>query len=132
MAVEAVMLIPAGVLLIMLIVFGARVTLAHQAVEAAAAEAARAASIARTSSTASNAGNTAADASLAAQSLKCMTKNIVVDTSGFASPVGTPAKVTTTVTCKVRVSDLGLPGAPGSLQVTSTMTSPIDTYRERS
>jgi len=45
--------------------------------------------------------------------------------------VGTPAKISATVTCDVNLSDLFLPGVPGSKAITATMSSPLDTYRER-
>ena len=56
---------------------------------------------------------------------------ISVDTSGFGSPVGTPASVRATVTCVVNLSDLAVPGVPGTRTVSASMSSPLDTYRER-
>ena len=53
------------------------------------------------------------------------------DTTGFARPVGTPATITATVSCLVRLSDLAMPGLGGSRTVTATASSPLDTYRER-
>ena len=104
---------------------------AHQGVQSAAADAARSASIARTQGGAQTEGNTAAATSLANQHVNCVTTTVSVDTSGFASPVGTPAKISATVTCDVNLSDLFLPGVPGSKAITATMSSPLDTYRER-
>ena len=72
-----------------------------------------------------------ATSSLANQKLQCTTKSVSVDTSGFASPVGTPATVTATVTCVVNLSDVAVPGLPGTRTITATMSSPLDTYRER-
>jgi Flp pilus assembly protein TadG len=37
--------------------------------------------------------------------------------------------VTVVVTCDIDYSDLGLPGAPGSKQITRVFTSPLDPYR---
>jgi Flp pilus assembly protein TadG len=37
--------------------------------------------------------------------------------------------VTVVVTCDIDYSDLGLPGAPGSKQITRQFTSPLDPYR---
>ncbi|MDN5759857.1 MAG: pilus assembly protein [Tomitella sp.] len=130
-ALEAAVGVPAFLLFIALIIFAGRVAIAHQAVEAAAADAARSASIARTQGSATSSGSSAATASLANQKLQCSSKKVSVDTSGFASPVGTPAKITVAVTCVVNISDLALPGIPGQLTVKSSMSSPIDTYRER-
>jgi hypothetical protein len=45
--------------------------------------------------------------------------------------VGTPASVTATVTCVVNLSDVAIPGLPGTRTITATMSSPLDTYRER-
>lgn len=36
-----------------------------------------------------------------------------------------------TVRCRVDMADLAIPGTPGSVQVESTQSSPIDTYRGR-
>lgn len=128
--VEVVILAPALGLFLALIIAGGRVALAHQAVEASAAEAARAASIARTQGQAGADARTAAASSLASQNTRCVSTSVSVDTSGFATPVGTPASVSATVTCQVDLAGL-LPGLPGSMTITATMRSPLDTYRER-
>lgn len=129
--IEAAIGVPAFMLFVALIVFAGRVTIAHQGVQSAAADAARSASIARTQGGAQSAAITAAATSLANQQMNCVSTRVNVDTSGFASPVGTPAKVNATVTCDVNLSDLWLPGVPGSKAITATMSSPLDTYRER-
>ena len=129
--IEAAIGIPAFMLFVALIIFAGRVAIAHQGVQSAAADAARSASIARTQDVAQTAGNTAATTSLANQHVNCVTTTVSVDTSGFASPVGTPARINATVTCHVNLSDLSLPGVPGSKAITATMFSPLDTYRER-
>ena len=129
--IEAVIGVPAFMLFVALIIFAGRVAIAHQAVQSAAADAARSASIARTQGAAQTAGNTSATTSLTNQQVSCVTTQVNVDTSGFASPVGTPATITATVTCHVNLSDLSLPGVPGSKAITATMSSPLDTYRER-
>ena len=41
------------------------------------------------------------------------------------------ASVTATVTCVVNLSDVAVPGLPGTRTITATMSSPLDTYRER-
>lgn len=131
MAVEAAMAAPVFLLLIAMVMFGGRVAMTHQAVDAAAAEAARAASIARSSAQASSDASARANASLTNHDLDCLSASVSVDTSGFAAPVGTAAQARVTVTCEVNLSDLVLPGVSGSRTITSTVTSPIDTYRER-
>ena len=129
--IEAVIGVPAFMLFVALIIFAGRVAIAHQGVQSAAADAARSASIARTQGGAQTAGNTAAATSLTNQHLNCVTTTVSVDTSGFAAPVGTPAKVSATVTCRVNLSGLWLPGVPASKAITASMSSPLDTYRER-
>jgi len=130
-AIEAVIIVPAFMLFVLLIIFGGRLAIARQAVEAAAADAARAASISRTQGQARSYGESAALSILSYQRLRCASQHITVDTSGFAAPVGTPAKITATVTCLVDLSDLSIPGVPGTKIISATMSSPIDTYRER-
>jgi hypothetical protein len=57
---------------------------------------------------------------------------VTVDTAGFAAAPGQPATpVIATVTCSVPLSQLALPGLPGSAGLTSTFTSVIDLYRQR-
>ena len=128
--VEVVILAPALGLFLALIIAGGRVAVAHQAVEASAAEAARATSIARTQGQAQASAEAAASASLTNQTTRCVSTAVTVDTSGFATPVGTPASVGATVTCQVDLAGL-LPGLPGSMNITATVRSPLDTYRER-
>lgn len=128
--IEMVILAPALVAIVLLIVAGGRVAIAHQAVTTAAADAARAASIARTQDQAGASARTAAIASLNAQDARCRSTDVRLDLTGFAAPVGTPATVTATLTCRVDLAGF-LPALPGYMPITATITSPLDTYRER-
>lgn len=130
-AIEAVIGVPAFLLFVGLIIFAGRVAVAHQAVESAASAAARSASIARTQQAAATDAQSAAAGSLTDQDVHCVTQRVEVDAAGFGAPVGTPAAVTATVSCVVDLADLAVPGVPGTRTVTATMSSPIDTYRER-
>jgi Flp pilus assembly protein TadG len=129
---EAAIGIPAFALLVGLIIFGGRTAMTHQAVESAAAEAARSASIARSSASATTNAKEAAMTSLANQDLQCLSMDVSVDTSDFSRPIGEPGQVTVTVECRLDLSDLSVPGVPGSRVISATMTSPLDTWRERS
>ena len=129
--IEAVIGVPAFLLFVLLIIAAGRIAMARHAVEASAAEAARSASISRTQARAEADGVSGAATSLRNQGVRCTSQRVDIDTSGFAAPVGTPAKVTATVTCIADLSDLSIPGLPGSRTITATMSSPIDTYRER-
>ena len=130
-AVEAVIGVPALLLVLALLILGGRVATAHQAVQSAASGAARAASIARTTSHARADAETTARDTLSNQGVECVTVGISVDTSGFAAPIGTDADVSVTVSCSIKLGDLGIPGLHGLRTVTETMSSPLDVYRER-
>jgi hypothetical protein len=118
-------------LLLALLIFGGRNALATGAVEQAAVDGARAASLTRSGADAESAARAAAARSLADQDLACSTINVDVDTSGFGTPPGQAAHVSTRVACTLRLSDLGLPGLPASKTITASAVSVIDTYRER-
>jgi Flp pilus assembly protein TadG len=130
-AVEAVVGVPAFALFVGLIIFGGRTATTHQAVETAAADAARAASIERTSSAAKSEAITAATTSLSNQGIDCLDIDVTVDASQFSRAVGEAATVAVTVQCRLDLSDLSVPAVPGSRLIKATMTSPIDTWRER-
>jgi Flp pilus assembly protein TadG len=128
---EFVVVAPALLALLGLLVMAGRVAIASNSVESAADEAARSASISRTATGARAAAADGARRALAEQGLQCSSVQVDVDTGGFGVPVGLPAQVRATVTCVVRLSDLALPGFPGSRTVSATAVSPLDTYRER-
>ena len=130
-AIEAAIGVPAFGLFVAMIILGGRVEIANQAVDAAAYEAARAASIERTQSEAISSGKSAATSSLSDQGLQCATTNITVNAAAFNAPLGTTAQVTATVTCRVDLSDLTLPGVAGHRVITATASSPVDAFRER-
>jgi len=129
--VELVILAPTLLLFLLLAIYAGRVAMARQSVHAAAADAARSASIARTQAAAAANARAVADATLAAEGLRCVDTQVDLDTAAFMAPIGTPGTVAATVTCTVDLTDLTLPGVPGSRRLTATVTSPLDTYRER-
>lgn len=128
---EFVIIGPALLLVLGLLMFAGRVAVAEQTVHAAAADAARAASISRTRGNASSDARAAASSTLASRNLNCSSTTVTVNTSSFGTAVGTPATVSATVGCTVHLSDLSVPGIPGSKTVTATVRSPLDTYRGR-
>lgn len=129
--VEMVLLAPVLMLFVLMVIFGGRWAIAQQAVQSAASEAARAASLARAPADAAGNATSAATTSLRNQNVRCSPLAAAVDTTGFAVAVGTGATVSATVTCVVDMSDISAPGIPGSRTLTSTATSPLDTYRGR-
>ena len=129
---ELVVWFPGLLLIIGLLIVAGRVNNANAAVEQAATDAARTASLARTAANATTTARSTAAATLAAQSLQCVSTTVAVSTGGFAARPGQPATVSATVTCPVRLSDLAIPGLPGTRTVTQAATSSLDTFRERS
>jgi Flp pilus assembly protein TadG len=130
-AIEAVIGVPAFLLFVGLIIFGGRTATTHQSVETAAADAARSASLERTTASARTQAISAATTSLTNQGIHCLDIDVTVDASQFSRAVGEAATVTVTVQCRLDLSDLSIPGVPGSRLIRATSTSPIDTWRER-
>jgi Flp pilus assembly protein TadG len=130
---ELVVLAPIVLFLLGLVIAAGRTSLAAGAVAAAARDAARQASIARTYAAATALAQASAQAELAQEGLHCSPAPVVtVDAAAFLdSKPGQPAHVSATVTCQVPLSDLLLPGTPGSRTLQATFTSPLDPYRGR-
>lgn len=129
---ELVIWAPGLLLLIGLLAVAGRVNGANAAVEQAAADAARTASLSRSATSALEQARRSALETLSAQGLACTTFTVTVDSSGFGVAPGSAATVAATVTCPVRLSDLGIPGLPGTRAVSHTAVSSLDTFRERS
>jgi Flp pilus assembly protein TadG len=130
-AVEITLVAPVLVLFVMVVIFGGRLALARQAVQAAAFDAARAASLARTQPEARTDAAKIAAATLANQRLPCATTQVQVNTAGFNKPVGTPATVEVRVFCSVPTADLGLPWIAAAVTVEESAVSALDSFRER-
>lgn len=132
-ALDAAIVAPALLLLIMLAILVGRTSSAASAVADAAHDAARAASLSRTAADANRSANQAAYASLASAGRSCTSHRVEVNTGGFTVPVGRPATVSVTLSCTVSYADLlAIPGMPGSKTLTTSFISPLDQYRARS
>jgi Flp pilus assembly protein TadG len=130
-ALELVVLAPVILFLLGLVIAAGRTSIAQGSVDAAARDAARQASISLTPGAAQAAALSSARAALSRDGLDCAPV-VRVDTSEFtAVPVGLPATVTAKVWCRVPLSDLVVPGMPGSRLLSYTFTSPLDPFRER-
>jgi Flp pilus assembly protein TadG len=129
-ALELVVLAPVLLFVLGLVIAAGRTSMAQGALAAAARDAARQASISLTPQAAQAAALSSASAELSQDGLDC-DPQVTVNTSEFGWPVGQPATVTAHVTCTVRLSDLLVPGLPGSRTLTATFKSPLDPYRER-
>lgn len=126
-SVEAAVLAPAVIVVGLLIIAGARVSSAEQAVDNAATAAARAASIARSPLAAQQAGMEVARDRLGREGITCQETSVSVDASQLA--VGRAGLVRASVTCRVALSDLAMPLPGGTRTITSSFASPADPYR---
>lgn len=131
-ALELVVLAPVLLALLGLVIAAGRTSVAQGSVDAAARDAARQASLALGPAAAEDDGLASARAALARDGLDCTSLTVFIDTSQFTSVrVGQPASVTAYVHCTVPLSDLALPGLPGSATLTDKFSSPLDQYRVR-
>ncbi|MBA9003046.1 TadE/TadG family type IV pilus assembly protein [Thermomonospora cellulosilytica] len=128
--VESAILAPLFVLFLAALLVAMRIQHGSAVVSQAAADAARHASIARTAAQARADATASALATLRDKGLHC-TPQVTLDLSDFARPVGKEGTVTAQVRCVIQLSDIALPGMPGSRTVTKTHRSPIDPYRGR-
>ncbi len=131
-SVELAILLPVGILVLAMLVIGARIALASDRISGVAGIAARDASLARSAAAAQQAATTSATDALADRNLHCADVQVRVDTSGFNSAPGAPASVTVAVACTVDLSDIGVAGLPGSRTLRDTAASPLDPARDLS
>ncbi|TQN43744.1 hypothetical protein FHU33_3208 [Blastococcus colisei] len=132
-SVELAILLPVGLLLVAMLVVGARIALAGDRMSGVAGIAARDASLARSAAAAQQIATDTAATALASQGLHCIDVQVSVDTAGFTAPPGTSASVTVVVSCTVNLSDIGgVAGLPGSRTLHDSATSPLDPARDLS
>jgi hypothetical protein len=131
-SVELAILLPIGILVLALLVVGARIALAGDRISGVAGIAARDASIARTSASAQTVATNSATQALASDNVHCTNIQVTVDTSGFNAPPGTNASITVNVWCTVDLSDIAVKGMPGSKTLHDVATSPLDPARDLS
>ncbi len=126
LALELVVLTPVLVLTLWLFgVVSLRAMVAHAQVDSAARDAARAASIARSAPSAKQAASVTAAGSLHQTRRTCHAVQVTTNTERFR-PGGT---VEVTVTCTIRLQDLGLLFIPGDRTTSASYAAPIDLHR---
>jgi hypothetical protein len=130
-ALELLILAPVILALIGLVIAAGRTSVAQGSVDAAARDAARQASISPTPAAARQAALSSVHAALRADGLRCRLVVSLDLAPGFGTPLGQPAQVSASVSCTVRLSDLLVPGVPGTKTLTARFTSPLDPYRSR-
>jgi TadE-like protein len=129
---ELVLIAPVILMVIGLVIAAGRVSTAQAAVDAAAREAARQASVATSEATAQQAAVSGALSALAADGLNCQPIVQLPNLRwAFNSTIGTSAAIRVRVICLVHLSDLLVPGVPGSIRLKAVFTSPLDPYRSR-
>ena len=124
LAVEAAIVAPVLLLLMLLIVYAGRGAQADADVRSAAARAARAASLTADAATAETAATDIAVANLATAGIVCATTDIHLDADLRAD--GT---VTVTVACEITNADLAMLAVPGTRRSTATSSHVVDTFR---
>ena len=130
-SIQAAIVTPLLVVFVCMAIAAGRLVTSGSTIDAAAQDAARAASLTRTYPAAQTAAKAAATGSLHEQGITCASTSVSIDATGMSAPVGQVGYITATVTCTVRLSDLLLPGAPGTHTLTSSFTSVVDAYRSR-
>jgi hypothetical protein len=131
-SVELAILLPVGILVLALLVVGARIALAGDRISGVAGIAARDASIARSAASAQSIAANSATQALASDNVHCTNIQVTVDTAGFNAPPGTNASITVNVWCTVDLSDIAVEGMPGSKTLHDVATSPLDPARDLS
>lgn len=131
-AVEFAVVLPVLLLLLAVVVSGARIWHARATVQQLADSTARTVSIARNAGDAEARARALAASDAAASGVRCSGGVVVfINTAGFSVPVGQPASVSSEIVCRVPLSDIVLPGLPGSITVQAAGSSVLDTYRGR-
>lgn len=122
---EMVIVAPIAVLLLCLITLVGRTSSARDTVNSAARDAARSASLERNPNNATAAATQSASAALASSSTRCASVSVDADVTSY----GPGGQVAVTVTCDIKLSDLGLLGLSGTRAVTARAVEVVDQYR---
>jgi len=130
-SIEAVMIIPAFLLFLALIAAVGRTAGAQADIHAAAVEGARITSLASTAAAGDKAAQKAIKAHLTKDKVTCQSLTISINSQVLDKPVGQAGTVTATITCVITLSDLAVPGLPGTITLTDTYAVPIDPYALR-
>ncbi len=128
-AVEMVVLVPALLLIVALLVAGARIWEARGQVTEAAHRAARAATVRSDASASARVAEDTAVANLT--EVGCRRQQVDVDAAALHRDPGFGGKVSVTVSCTVALTDLLLPGLAGEMTIGASAADPVDRYRGR-
>jgi hypothetical protein len=120
-----VVLTPVLFVFALLAVACGRVAEAHQLATESSRAASEAAAVMSTAPSAQSAAEESAVVGGFGKTKTCADARVQTDVHDFY-PGG---MVTVTVTCTVDLSDLTLPGIPGSIEVSASTSAPVDPYR---
>lgn len=124
---ELVILIPALLMLLGVAVFGGRLAQVRSALTDTAQRAARAGSLESTPAQARSRAQALVQTDL--EGVPCRDPQAVVVAP--ASRPGQPSRMEVTVTCTIDLSDLLVPGLPGSWAESARESAVVDTWRRR-
>lgn len=125
LVVELVVLTPVVFIIAMCTLVFGRVSNARQLVTESARAGAQAASLMPNAESAQSAAVDNAQVGTDNQAHTCVRAQVATDVSHYY-PGG---YVRVTVTCSVTLSDLSVPGVPGSTNISESATAPVDPYR---
>jgi len=125
LVVELVVLTPVVFIIALCVLVFGRVSEARQLVTESARAGAQAASVMPNAESAQAAAVDSAVVGTSGQTHTCVHAQVVTDVSHYY-PGG---YVRVTVTCEVALSDLSVPGFPGSTSISESSTAPVDPYR---
>jgi Flp pilus assembly protein TadG len=125
-ALELVIIVSFVIVMLLLVVGFGRVSRGRQLVDQAAQAASRAASLSSSPTSAIKAAKNAAVQTLSGGGLSCASMSLELDTSQFHAG----GEVVARVTCRADLSGLAMAGVPGAVTLTSSSTSPLETYRQ--
>lgn len=126
---EVALLVPALLILAALTAASWRVHQARGDAQSAAETAARAVSVAAGPANGLASGTAIARAELAGT--RCREASVSINPSGLGVPVGESGTVSARIGCTVAMSDLLVPGLPGSIHISAQASAPVDSHRER-
>ncbi|QMU68876.1 TadE/TadG family type IV pilus assembly protein [Streptacidiphilus sp. P02-A3a] len=126
-AIEAAILVPAFIAIVALVIAFGRIQTVQGTVTEATRDAARAASMAPPAG-AETAGVQAARATLSGAGLNCPDPTLQTN---FGSGVGRAGTVTATINCTVGLTTILWAGVPGSVEISSSFTAVVDSYRSQ-
>jgi Flp pilus assembly protein TadG len=130
-SIEAVLIVPAFLLFLLLVLAIGRTASAQADVHAAVVQAARVVSLQDNADAGQAAGRQAIHDSLLAGKVICQSIDITIESAALDLPPGEPGEVSAAVTCRVALADLSVPGLPGQVTIAEDFATPINTYESR-